>query len=126
VGRRDGRDRPERINRGPHHGGFSEGSNTVGITQIKGWLKGIAVGAAFAALVAVPLAVPGPAAAKVQMQDFHFAKVTFTDILVSSKVSQQDFHFVMHAPAAPAVETALNFTKIEYKNSALNFTKIEF
>jgi hypothetical protein len=82
----------------------------VGITQAKGWLKGIAVGAAFAALVALP--VFGMSAGKVSYSDLAYGggggagkvilqdlaqgqgKVTFQDLHVA-KVSQQDFHFVM-------------------------------
>lgn len=75
----------------------------MGITQAKGWLKGVAVGAAFAALVALPMFGmsagkvsysdlahgSGGGAGKVVFQDFHFAKV-----------QMQDFHFTMRVNKA--------------------------
>ena len=82
----------------------------MGIAQAQGWLKGIAVGAAFAALVALPMFGlsagkvsysdlahgSGGGAGKVSFQDLAQGqgKVSFQD-LHFAKVSQQDFHFVM-------------------------------
>jgi hypothetical protein len=108
----------------------------VSITQITFRLKGIAVGAALAALVAMPLLGQGagtgsvrdgavtvqrPAATRGGCPD---PKNCTDPALASGRVSQQDFHFVMYAPDAPRVETALNFPKIKYEYTALNFTKI--
>jgi hypothetical protein len=67
----------------------------VGITQAKGWLKGIAAGAAFAALVALPMF--SMSAGKVSYSDLSFGsgagKVIFQDLAQGQgKVSFQDFH----------------------------------
>ena len=60
----------------------------MGTVQAKNWLKGIASGAAFAALVALPMFNMsagkvsysdlsfGSGAGKVMFQDFHFARVS--------------------------------------------------
>ncbi len=82
----------------------------MAIGRIKGWLKGIAVGATFAAVVALPMFNlsagqvsysdlahgSGGGAGKVSMQDVAQGQgnVSFQD-LHFAKVSQQDFHFVM-------------------------------